>query len=304
MRCIFCQRPSAGSRSIEHIVPESLGNTLYTLPAGIVCDACNNYSARKVEAPFLNSGAVQSLRAMQAVPKKNGRLVGLDGALLPGHQATVYFPSGRMPILYVPSGDALRELIGGSVTDFVFPTRPGPPDDHVTSRMLAKMALEALAHKGIESNLSMDFLHDHQFDPLRRHAKIGTPSEKWPHSIRRIYDSNTGRVEPTGEIIQRVHEFIILWTEHSEMFFVVALFGLEFAINMGEPDISGYERWLRQNNGGSPLYHGGNGNHDQVVVVPERAQEESRDVLVVAPTGPGAGNETEISVVAVATVKR
>ncbi len=36
MRCIFCKTDSDSSRSVEHIIPESLGNTDYVLPPGCV----------------------------------------------------------------------------------------------------------------------------------------------------------------------------------------------------------------------------------------------------------------------------
>lgn len=53
MRCFFCKEDSSSSKSIEHIVPESIGNKAFTLPCGYVCDKCNNYLAREVEKPFL-----------------------------------------------------------------------------------------------------------------------------------------------------------------------------------------------------------------------------------------------------------
>lgn len=40
----------------------------------------------------------------------------------------------------------------------------------------------------------------------------------------------------------------------AEIYFVVALWGIEFAINMAGPEISGYEDWLKTHNGESPLY--------------------------------------------------
>ena len=48
MRCIFCKKDSLDSKSIEHIMPESLGNVNHILQPGVVCDECNNYFARKV----------------------------------------------------------------------------------------------------------------------------------------------------------------------------------------------------------------------------------------------------------------
>ena len=55
LRCLFCKADSSASRSREHIVPESLGNTEHVLEPGIVCDRCNNYFARNVEEPILKA---------------------------------------------------------------------------------------------------------------------------------------------------------------------------------------------------------------------------------------------------------
>jgi len=54
MNCIFCHKASDVSKSIEHIVPESLGNKRTVLWKGAVCDECNNYFATKVEKPLLD----------------------------------------------------------------------------------------------------------------------------------------------------------------------------------------------------------------------------------------------------------
>jgi hypothetical protein len=75
-RCLFCLEDSTSSVSVEHIVPESLGNTTTVLPRGFVCDKCNNYFARKVEGPFLNSPAMLALRHLEAVGNKRGRILG------------------------------------------------------------------------------------------------------------------------------------------------------------------------------------------------------------------------------------
>jgi len=41
------------------------------------------------------------------------------------------------------------------------------------------------------------------------------------------------------------------------MYLVICLFGSEFAINIGVPEIDGYERWLVENQNKSPLYMDG-----------------------------------------------
>jgi hypothetical protein len=43
-KCIFCGQTEKNKfSSVEHIVPESMGNSLLVLPQGWVCNECNNY---------------------------------------------------------------------------------------------------------------------------------------------------------------------------------------------------------------------------------------------------------------------
>jgi hypothetical protein len=260
-RCLFCKTPCDSSRSAEHILPESLGNTQHVLPAGVVCDGCNNYFARKVEDPFLNSGAVRALRAAQGVRNKRGRLLGQDAILMGEHSAMLYTPYDAMPVLDVPTAAGINALFNAKNGTIVVPAENAPPSDQVTSRFLAKMALEAMALKGIEAGLDVDYLVDHnQLDLLRAHARRGEP-RNWPFSRRRIYEANKPWNDPDG-LHQRVHEHDFLVTEHSEYFFVLAIFGLEFAINMGGTEIGGYLQWLEAHGQVSPLYFAKNAHPD------------------------------------------
>ena len=89
MRCIFCKQDSAASVSVEHIVPESLGNTDHVLPIGVVCDQCNQYFARKVERQLLDSPMFRLLRSDMAVPNKRGRIpswLPVDGTERPDYR--------------------------------------------------------------------------------------------------------------------------------------------------------------------------------------------------------------------------
>src|SRR5687768_11026180 len=79
MHCIFCKAASSSSRSREHILPESLGNLEHTLPCGVVCDHCNNYFARKLEKPILDSPIFQLLRADMQIANKKGRVPAFPG---------------------------------------------------------------------------------------------------------------------------------------------------------------------------------------------------------------------------------
>jgi hypothetical protein len=63
MNCIFCKEVSDTSFSVEHIIPESLGNKSHILENGIVCDKCNNYFARKIEKEVLELPYYKKLKA-------------------------------------------------------------------------------------------------------------------------------------------------------------------------------------------------------------------------------------------------
>ena len=71
MKCIFCKGDSSASKSIEHIIPESLGNIDHTLPPGVVCDSCNNYFSVKIEFQVVH--AFRWFRGTMNVPNKKGR---------------------------------------------------------------------------------------------------------------------------------------------------------------------------------------------------------------------------------------
>lgn len=69
-KCIFCGNDSSNSKSVEHIVPESLGNDKWILERGIVCDKCNNYFSREIENIVLNLPGFKQLRFYSLIDNK------------------------------------------------------------------------------------------------------------------------------------------------------------------------------------------------------------------------------------------
>src|SRR5947208_13139398 len=82
MRCIFCREPSESSVSVEHVVPESLGNTGHVLPPGWVCDSCNHDMGRRVEGAFLGSRYGLTSRFEMGVGNKRGAIPGMRAVAL------------------------------------------------------------------------------------------------------------------------------------------------------------------------------------------------------------------------------
>jgi hypothetical protein len=253
-RCLFCKRDSSGSKSAEHIIPESLGNTKQLLPPGVVCDACNNYFSREIEKPFLEAPAIAALRFHQTVPSKRGRLPSIPAILDPEFPAALHKDlKSRLTVLSLePKGvQHLLRTPGGTLW---LPGADKPPPDLVVSRFLAKAGLEAMAQRVQQFPQGLSYLVDEtQLDPIRRHAREGFP-KFWPYNVRRIYDPDRHFPNETGKEVQTIHEYDILRTTANEWYFVVAIFGLELAINYGGPEIEGYHVWLKAHVGTSPLY--------------------------------------------------
>lgn len=261
MKCIFCKRDSSGSRSVEHIVPESLGNTKLTLPRGTVCDSCNNYFATHVEAPVLASKEFSYLRFHQEIPNKRGRLPSVD-AILGGEIVEVH-KTGPLQFSFNAKDFEVAKRVSAQGDGQLLVPLSGPaPSSHLTSRWLAKMGLELLALRVSRvEGWNNEFIDHPGLDPVRRFARAPKPGETWAFSRRRLHSENLLEETKLGEQSQLVYECDILATstaESSEYYFVLSLFGMEYAINLGGDCMDGYLAWLFKNDNASPLHVGKN----------------------------------------------
>lgn len=254
MRCLFCKTGSSQSRSVEHIIPESLGNTRHVLGKGVVCDGCNNYFAKAVEKPFLEAPGVKTLRFEQELLSKKGRVPPVGGLITPGVPVEVTrFPRLELTSVAVPP-DAFEHVLAAKGGQLWLPTAGPWPAGAILSRFMAKIALESMAARIETAPGGLDYLCDEtQLDDLRDHARRGR-LPVWPVHSRQLYPANGYILDDRGEHAQIVHESDFLVTAAGEWYFVLALFGTEFAINLGGPDIDGYRRWVLENPGDSTLY--------------------------------------------------
>ena len=258
MRCIFCAYPSAGSKSREHILPESLGNTDHWLPPGVVCDGCNNYFAVKVERPLLESTLFTALRHRQDIPNKRGQMPVVRGV----------YPLARIlvDVKRTPEGlavgpwrerdsDAFVRTLQTNSSGRIYLPIGGPVDSRLLARFLGKVGVGIMADRMIRASLSPDeLLGEPALEAIRRFVRKGDQPRSWPISQRRIYgeDATFG-----AESYKVLHEFDLLHTEANEIYAVICIFGDEFVINLGGPSIEGYEAHLQVRDGLSPLYKPG-----------------------------------------------
>jgi hypothetical protein len=258
LKCIFCKQDSSNSISAEHVIPESLGNTKTVLPKGIVCDSCNNYFAAKVEKPVLASGEFTQLRFNQLIKNKKGRVP--ETKIYIGPHAVTARRNDKLDFSFMP-GDfsKIQEYLSSTNKGMmIIPVTGEPPHNHHLSRFLAKMALEALTFRCLNGAGWNDYIVGHeQLDAIRNFARYPKRNEIWEYSKRRIYAEDNSHKTIDGVNYQVMNEWDILVTggiDDSEFYFVLAVFGMEYAINLGGNSIDGYKAWLVKNNDISPLY--------------------------------------------------
>lgn len=257
MRCIFCKKSSLLSVAIEHIVPESLGNTKLTLPKGVVCDKCNNYFATHLEQPILKSNEFLYLRFNQELKNKRRKVP--VAPIIFGDKIVNAHRHGTLDFSFNSEDfSKIEEYLDAGGTKMMIPISGASPDDTLTSRWLAKMGLEMLAFRWQNIDGWNDYLVEHEgLDEVRRYARAPKPKEKWDYSKRRIYEQDNLTLTSDGQSVQMIYECDILTTgtsESSEFYFVIAIFGVEYSINLGGDSMDGYHRWLEINGGKSPLY--------------------------------------------------
>jgi hypothetical protein len=72
--CLICERADGGFSSVEHPIPESLGNTSIVLPAGVVCDRCNQGVLATLDEQLVAFPALMIRRTSLGVRTKAGKV--------------------------------------------------------------------------------------------------------------------------------------------------------------------------------------------------------------------------------------
>jgi hypothetical protein len=229
------------------------------LPAGVVCDKCNNYFARKVEEPILGHPSMRNLRAWYQVPNKRGKYPSLKGHIA-GTDIAIGLRRDRDGKLQVETERArdsqrLRDELGEGLSNpLLFVIEKEPPKREM-SRFLCKMALEAIAETCSSKEGGSEIVVDAEFyDNARTYARYGTNFPEWPYSQRRIFPEETLMRHPdNGEWVQAGFGCCWFMNKRRETLFAFCFYGIEFVINVGGPSIRGYKEWLEDHGNISPM---------------------------------------------------
>lgn len=150
-----------------------------------MCDKCNNYFARKIESPFLNSEAVLQLRQELEIPNRDGKEVNRFANL----------PTNIMQIsqdihLVMSQEDKTEEEVERAVFEYQKYLKRTDEilikPDYNLSRLLAKMAIEAFAYKCLDDGDVLDYIIEEEaLKKIREYVRYGG-SIIWEYHARRI----------------------------------------------------------------------------------------------------------------------
>ena len=260
MNCIFCKEISDNSKSVEHIIPESLGNKSHTLDKGVVCDKCNNYFAIKIEKEVLALAYFKSLRHRNYILNKKRKRPTENGFILhpKGGQIDIIQKIGNILEVNVNDKEIFNLIKEGKTDKLIIPILPLPPTDNLfISRLLGKIALEALAQRvGQVENWNQGFIEHKDLDDLRNYVRYGQ-GKFWTYNVRIAYDEietfKGSEEDQDDKKFQILHEYDLLYIDNKYLYFVCIIMGVEYAINMGQRILEQYKDWLIKNDGKSPL---------------------------------------------------
>ena len=193
MRCIFCKADSSNSRTVEHIVPESLGNTAHTLPVGVVCDKCNAYFAIKIEKPILDAPYFRHSRFRNSVANKRGRIPSIEGVHLQTEIVLEVCKSDEGLSIYTTREKDNNKFANGilmqNTGSLILPVGPKRESNiRLMSRFIGKIAIEALAQRMIVVEGGQEeIITEKAIDSLRDYVRWNKGKFDWQFSTRQIY---------------------------------------------------------------------------------------------------------------------
>lgn len=237
-RCLFCLRSSGSFLRREHPIPESLGNDDLILPAGFVCDACNQYFGSKLEKDVLNLAPFGVTRASQCVKNKGGNYPVVGGNNLrvrsTGYWDGLTFCSAppHKHLRISPNGEALL------CPEWV------SPDQLV--RFLLKMGLELLVIAEFNP-------FDSRFDYARACARFGSRATAWDFAMCLYPDREDLvcgiRVDDLGELETRqIYSYSLGQLQSGDVCFFFMYRTMMFAVNLSRPPALEYIMGFNERN--------------------------------------------------------
>ena len=180
--CLYCRGPGPFT-TIEHVVPESLGNDELILQ-DCICDKCQSYFGKEVEEYVLAKTPIAVWRVLLGIRTKKGRLPKVNvsqparpkGKLPDTHQhhdniGFTAYPDGSTSV-DINDDSIVRSLLDERKRKFSLVLSPKKLS--MLGRFLGKIGLGVLAISELRR------AYDRKFDRIRNYARFGSSEEIWP----------------------------------------------------------------------------------------------------------------------------
>lgn len=216
MTCLFCRVPNP--TSIEHIIPESLGNDDLVL-RNDVCDLCNAHFA-KIENFVLQRTSLAFWRAFLGTRTKKGKLPsvnlsqpdkhkGIFPDRHPQHSDGIGFSAHQdgSCSVEISNESTVHELLKNEREQFQFVMTPKLL--HEFGRFLCKIGVELIC------SIDRSQAREKEFEAARTYARYGSMADLWPifhfssgniQDIRRLVDDETEEVDCFDYSVLEVRE--------------------------------------------------------------------------------------------------
>lgn len=184
-KCIFCLSEGNIFHTIEHIVPESLGNTDDILE-DCICDKCQNYLGKEIENYILAKTPFGFWRTIAGTVNKKGKKPFFDPSQNPKQKGPIadFHPCTDNGFIVHPAdGESIieTEISNESLLDSIsngeknsFKIVMTPKMLIYMGRFLGKIALEYWC------KAYGDDVFREDFDTLRQYVRNGTTKYPWP----------------------------------------------------------------------------------------------------------------------------
>lgn len=222
-KCYFCESDENSFQTIEHILPESLGNKELILKKGIVCDKCNNYFARKIEKPFMDMEPIMLQRFLNQAENKKGRVPSSD-FLIAGEVCKADIINGRLCIGVSPR---VLSLIASGQVSWAIGRAPMSIDlkkSQIVSRFVAKVGIEYLLSLLLAGVVNFPIS---RIEKCKEYVRRGSKTVIWPYSL----------VEEKVSVLFNPFSYFslqILEDEGEDFVFKLSLFNNSFIMDLTE----------------------------------------------------------------------
>lgn len=230
-KCLFCLSSKAPFTHVEHPIPESLGNDDFSLPAGFVCDPCNQYFGSKIEGFVINAPPFGIERVRSNIKTKKGRNPKFE--FLP--HVGIYSTDFQDQVILFASADYWAFLSKSS--RLLLPHSSF--DDFLLVRFLLKVGLELL--------LTADTLDPYgpRFNKARSFSRSPATKSRWqigyalyPRKEDLVISEREDEISPL--ITHQLYQYSIGEMATGEVIFSFMYHTHIFACNLSQPSLKEY----------------------------------------------------------------